>query len=122
VYVAHRVKKIVGYYALAAAGVEPDEAPKRVAKGLARHPIPVVLLARLAVDARERGKGLGAALLRDALIRSYSAAGQIGARAVVVHAKDDEARAFYEHFDFEPSPSDSLHLFILMKDLRRLIG
>lgn len=122
VYVVHRDRRVLGYYALAAGSVEPAEAPHRVVKGLARHPLPVILLARLAVDRSEQGKGLGSALLKDALIRAVSASGEIGARAVLVHAKDDEARAFYEHFDFEPSPADPLHLFLLMKDVRRLIG
>lgn len=122
VYVLHRHRKILGYYALAAASVEPAEAPRRVAKGLARHPVPVILLARLALDRSQQGKGLGAALLRDALFRAASASAEIGARAVLVHAKDDEARAFYEHFDFEPSPTDPLHMFLLMKDVRGLIG
>lgn len=117
-YVVPIEERVVGYYALSAASVEQDDAPTRVRKGLARHPIPVILLARLAVDQSEQGRGLGAALLKDALQRAGSAAGEIGARAVLVHAKDEEAKAFYEHFDFEPSPSDPLHLFLLMKDLR----
>lgn len=112
---------MVGYYALAAGSVEPAQAPERVKKGLARHPIPVILLARLAVDRREHGNGLGKALLKDALIRAAGAATAIGARAVLVHAKDEEARTFYEHFDFEPSPTDPLHLFLLMKDLQRTV-
>jgi GNAT superfamily N-acetyltransferase len=118
VYVVHRAGRVVGYFALAAGSVEPDEAPERVRKGLARHTIPVILLARLAVDSSEQHQGLGAALLKDALGRSAAAADTIGARAVLVHAKDDEAKAFYRHFDFEPSPTDPLHLFLLMKDLR----
>lgn len=121
VYVVHRTRRVVGYYALAAGSVEPEEAPERVKKGLARHPIPVILLARLAVDISERRQGLGAALLKDALRRTTSAADEIGARAVLVHAKDDEAEAFYRHFDFEPSPTDPLHLFLLMKDLRAML-
>lgn len=118
VYVVHRSGRVVGYYALAAGSVEPEDAPERVKKGLARHPLPVILLARLAVDVSERGQGLGAALLKDALSRSSSAADEIGARAVLVHAKNDEAQAFYRRFDFESSPTDPLHLFLLMKDLR----
>lgn len=98
--------------------MQSEEAPARIKKGLARHPIPVILIARLAVDASEKGQGLGATLLRDALFRIAAAADQIGARAVLVHAKDDEARKFYEHFGFEPSPIDPLHLLLLMKDLR----
>jgi len=121
VYVAHRAGRVVGYYALAAASVELEEAPARVKKGLARRPIPVILLARLAVALSEQGRGLGAALLRDALNRIGSAADQIGARAVLVHAKDDEAKSFYQHYDFEPSPTDPLHLFLLMKDLRAVL-
>lgn len=122
VYVFHQDRRVLGYYALAAGSVESDEAPHRIAKGLARQPIPVILLARLAVDRSEQGKGLGSALLKDALLRAVSASAEIGARAVLVHAKDDEARVFYEHFDFEPSPTDPLHLFLLMKDVRRLSG
>ncbi len=118
VYVVHRAQRVVGYYALAAGSVEPEDAPARVKKGLARHPIPVILLARLAVDVSEKGHGVGAALLKDALKRIASGADEIGARAVLVHAKDDEAKRFYQHYDFEPSPTDPLHLFLLMKDLR----
>ena len=116
-YVLSRGTRVVGYYAIAAASVEHAEAPERVRKGLARHPIPVILLARLAVDLSEQGMGLGAALLKDALERAARAANEIGARAVLVHAKDEEAKAFYERFDFDPSPSDGRHLFLLMKDL-----
>ena len=122
VYIVHRNNRIVGYYALAAASVEPADVPTRISKGLGRNPIPVILLARLAVNRDEQGQRLGAALLRDALLRALSAADKIGARAVLVHAKDDEAREFYEHFGFEASPSDPLHLLILMKDLRRMLG
>ncbi|MGH2361368.1 MAG: GNAT family N-acetyltransferase [bacterium] len=121
VYVVHRTGRVVGYYALAAGSVEPEEAPERVKKGLGRHPIPVILLARLAVDISVQRQGLGAALLKDALRRTTSAADEIGARAILVHAKDDEAKAFYRHFDFEPSPTDPLHLFLLMKDLRTML-
>lgn len=113
---------MVGYYALAAGSVEHEQTPERVTKGLAKHPILVILLARLAVDRREWGRGLGAALLKDALIRAAAAAEEIGVRAVLVHAKDDDARAFYERFEFEPSPTDPLHLFLLMKDIKKATG
>ena len=118
VYVLNRGGRVVGYYALAAGSVESEDAPIRVRKGLVRHPIPVILLARLAVDVSEQGRGLGATLLKDALTRVAAAADEIGARAVLVHAKDDDARNFYQRYDFEPSPTDPLHLFLLMKDLR----
>ena len=83
--------------------------------------IPVILLARLAVDKSLQGKKIGPVLLKDALIRSTQAADTIGARAVLVHAKDDNAKGFYEHFTFEPSASDPYHLLLIMKDLRRII-
>jgi len=121
-YVVHRDLRVVGYYSLAAGSVEHARAPARAAKGIARHPIPVILLARLAVDTAEQGRGLGAALLKDALIRVAGAADEIGARALLVHAQDEEARSFYERFDFDPSPADPLHLLLLMKDLRKAIG
>ncbi|MEX2375077.1 MAG: GNAT family N-acetyltransferase [Dehalococcoidia bacterium] len=121
VYVLLDGGRVVGFYALAAASVELAEAPPRFSKGVARPPIPVILLARLAVDRSQQGMGLGAALLKDALLRAVSASGEIGARAVLVHAKDEEARQFYEHFDFEPSPTDPLHLLLLMKDIRALL-
>ncbi|TGY87814.1 GNAT family N-acetyltransferase [Marinicauda algicola] len=115
-------QRVAGYYSLAVGAVEHAEAPGRVSKGLARHPIPVMLLARLAIDRAEQGKGLGKALLKDALLRTAQAADIAGIRALLVHAKDDEARAWYEQFDFEPSPTDPYHLFLLMKDLRALLG
>jgi GNAT superfamily N-acetyltransferase len=69
-----------------------------------------------------QGKGVGSALLKDALIRTAQAAGTIGARALLVHAKDDEAKAFYQHFTFEPSPSDPYHLLLIMKDLLQMVA
>src|SRR5262245_12795567 len=94
-YVACRANQVVGYYSLAAGSVRREETPSRVSKGLAGHPVPVILLARLAVDRGERGKGLGAGLLKDALLRAVQAADLIGCRAVLVHAKDESAKAFY---------------------------
>ncbi len=117
-YVVHRERVVVGYYSLCAGSVRPEEAPGRVSKGLARRPIGVILLARLAVDAREQGRGLGEALLKDALLRILSAAEAIGARAVLVHAIDERARGFYERFGFERSPIDEFELMLLTKDLR----
>lgn len=115
-------QRVAGYYSLAVGAVEHADAPGRVGKGLARHPIPVMLLARLAIDRAEQGKGLGKALLKDALLRTAQAADIAGIRTLLVHAKDDEARAWYEQFDFEPSPTDPYHLFLLMKDLRAILG
>src|SRR5208282_6639533 len=102
--------------------VTHDEAPERLTKGLARHPVPIMLLARLAVDRRWHGRGVGKALLRDAMHRTLQAADIAGIRAFAVHAKDEEARRFYEHFDFVASPTDHMHLFVLLKDVRRMIS
>jgi GNAT superfamily N-acetyltransferase len=117
-YVAISGDEVVGYYTLVVGQVEYDAAPERLTKGLARHPVPIMLLARLAVAASWQGKGLGAGLLKDAMTRTVQAAEIAGIRAFAVHAKDDQAKAFYERFDFLPSPSDPYHLFRLMKDVR----
>jgi len=120
-YVGTADDRVIGYYALAVGSVEQDQAPERIKKGLAKHSIPLMLLARLAVDLRWQKQGVGAALLKDATLRTLQAADIAGIRALVVHAQDEEAKTFYEHFDFLPSPSDPLHLFILLKDLRKLL-
>jgi GNAT superfamily N-acetyltransferase len=121
-YVTTRESQVVGYYTLAAGSVRREETTTRVAKGQARHPVPIIVLARLAVDRTEEGKGLGAALLKDALLRAVQAADLIGCRAVLVHAKDKAAQAFYQRFGFEPSPVDELHLYLLMNDIKASIG
>lgn len=113
-------RRVVGFYSLAVGAVEPVTAPARVGKGLARHPIPVMVLARLAVDRTAQGVGVGQALLKDALLRTLQAADIAGIRAVLVHAKDDEARGWYRRFDFEESPTDPFHLFLLLKDVKAL--
>lgn len=120
--VTTRDGRIVGYYSLAAGAASHADAPGRVSKGLARHPIPLVILARLAVDRSAQGAGLGEALLKDALARTASAADLIGVRALIAHAKDENAKAFYERYDFEPSPTDPLHMFLLMKDIRAALS
>jgi GNAT superfamily N-acetyltransferase len=118
-YVVHRNGSVGGYYSISVGSVSAEEAPARISKGLARHPIPVILLARLAVDKDEKGTGLGRALLKDALARIAQAADLVGARAVLVHAIDAPAKKFYLHFDFEPSPIHELQLMLLMKDFRK---
>jgi GNAT superfamily N-acetyltransferase len=116
-YVATRGNRIVGYYSLAYGSVSLEEAPHNVKSGLARHPIPVILLARLAVDSAEQARGLGTALLKDALLRTIQAAEIAGLRAMLVHAKDDSAKRFYEKFGFEPSPIDAYHLFLRLSNI-----
>ena len=113
---------MAGFYTLVVGEVAIEDAPERLKKGLARHPIPLMLLARMGVSARFQGQGVGKGLLKDAMLRTLAAADIAGIRAFAVHAKDDKARAFYEHFDFIPSPSDPLHLFVLVKDLREALG
>ena len=104
--------------------VTREDAPERLTKGLARRPVPIMLLARLAVDHRWQGQGVGNAFLKDAMLRTLQAADIAGIRAFAVHAKDDEARRFYLKFDFipSPSPSDPMHLFVLLKDVRRIVS
>jgi GNAT superfamily N-acetyltransferase len=121
-YVGMVGEVIAGYYTLAVGQVTLENAPERLKKGLAKHPVPVMLLARLAIDRRWQGQGVGKALLRDAMQRTLQAADIAGIRAFAVHAKDEEARRFYEHFDLIPSPTDPMHLFVLLKDVRRIIS
>lgn len=111
-------QRVVGYHALTAASITHDEATARAAKGMPRHPIPAALLARLAVDQSVQGQGIGAWLLRDAMLRTLAAAESVGIRVLLVHAIDDNARRFYERYGFEASPTDPRNLQMLMKDIR----
>jgi len=121
-YVGIAAGAVIGYYSLAVGQIEYLDAPERLQKGLARHPIPIMLLARLAVDAAWQKKGVGRALLRDAVQRTLQSAEIAGIRALAVHAKDEAARRYYEQFDFVGSPADPLHLLVLLKDIRRRMG
>ena len=121
-YIALSEAEVVGYYTIVVGQVAYDEAPERLTKGLARHPVPIMLLARLAVASSWQGKGLGGGLLKDAMLRTVQAADIAGIRAFAVHAKDDEAKVFYERFDFLASPVDPYHLFRLMKDVRAALA
>jgi GNAT superfamily N-acetyltransferase len=110
---------IAGYYALAAGAVMPRDATARLARGMATNlPVPVVLLGRLAVDARHQGQHLGRSLLKDAMMRVLQAGELIGIRALLVHAIDEHAREWYTQFGFECSPTHPLHIILLIKDLR----
>lgn len=113
---------VVGYYSLAAAQILYADAPSRRQKSPPRHPIPVVLLARLAVDRAGQGNGLGAGLLKDAIVRVLAAAEGVGVRALLVHARDEAAKAFYERYDFAPLPGYPMHLVLLLKDARRMVS
>lgn len=115
-------EEVIGFYTLAVGQVSYEGAPERLTKGLARHPVPIMLLARLAVSTAWQGRGVGAGLLKDAMRRTLQAADIAGIRAFAVHAKDEAARGYYERFGFIPSPTDLFHLFVLVKDLRRIAG
>jgi GNAT superfamily N-acetyltransferase len=121
-YVAVDTSEVVGFYTIVAGEVRHADAPERIVKGMPRHPIPLLVLARLAVHSSRQGQGIGAGLLLDALGRALQVADVIGVRALAVHAKDDRAVAFYRHFGFTPSPTDPRHLFMIIKDVRLAAG
>lgn len=121
-YVGLADEVVIGFYSLVVGEVAHEGAPERLTKGMAQHPVPLMLLARLAVQQGRQGRGIGAGLLKDAMRRTLQAADIAGIRALAVHAKDDGARAFYRHFDFIDSPTDPMHLFLLIKDLKRTAG
>ncbi|MBW4047492.1 MAG: GNAT family N-acetyltransferase [Proteobacteria bacterium] len=121
-YVCCHGDVVVGFYSLAVGSVDPIAALSRVMKGLARHPVPVMILARLAVDKAHQRKGLGQALLKDALLRTAQAADIAGIRCLLVHAKDDAASRWYESWEFEPSLTDPYHLFLMLKDLKGVLS
>ncbi|HKZ12658.1 MAG TPA: GNAT family N-acetyltransferase [Solirubrobacterales bacterium] len=115
--------RVVGFYALSAASVSPKNATERLLRGQSEHQaVPAILIGRLAVDLDHQGNQVGRSLLQDALLRSATAADSIGARAVIVHAISEDAAHFYERFGFERSPTDPLHLILLLKDLRKLLA
>ncbi|MFV0317062.1 MAG: N-acetyltransferase [Microthrixaceae bacterium] len=116
--------QVVAYYAWCMASVALVDAPERLRKGAGRYPQPVALLARLGVAFDHEGHGLGAGLLQDVIARAHALGSEIGCRGLLVHAETAEAKSFYEHLvpEFEASPTDPLHLFLLMKDIRRTLS
>jgi len=125
VYAVRRIDddKVVGFHAIATGSVMPFGAPDRILKGAGQHPVPVIILTRLGVDLSEQGKGLGRALVADALRRVNAAADIVGVRALLIHVEDHAALGFYRGLaEFEESPTDPLHLYLLIKDLRRSIA
>jgi len=114
---------VVAYYAWCMAQLAASAAPERLRKGAGRHPQPLALLARLGVDHRHEGRGLGAALLQDVFARLAELSSDIGCRGLLVHAESAEAKKFYLHLvpEFEPSPSDELHLVLLLKDIHKTL-
>lgn len=120
-YVVCEGERVVGYYSLAAGSVLHGTATGRVRRNMP-DPVPIVLLGRLAVDQRWQGRGLGAGLLRDAVLRVIGAAETIGVRALLVHAISEDARAFYEHWGFTPSAVDPMTLMITIEEARRILS
>ena len=110
--------RVVGYHALTGASVEHQEATDRAAKGTGQYKIPAVLLARLAVDQSVQGRGIGALLLRDAMLRAVSVSEEVGIRLLLAHALNDAARSFYTRFGFEESPTDPMNLQLIIKDIK----
>jgi len=121
-YVIRAGKRVIGYYALAAGAVAQAEATGRTRRNMP-DPIPVMVLGRLAVDSVYRNRGLGRALLRDAILRTMQAADIAGIRALLVHAMSEDAKRFYQRCGFQPSPVDPMTLMITLRDAQRaLVG
>jgi GNAT superfamily N-acetyltransferase len=116
-----KIIRIAGYFSLAVGQFDALDAPERVRKGMGSYPIPVVLLARLAVDKQDHGRGLGAGLLQDAIRRTLAIADQAGVRALLTHPIDENAARFYQRFGFEASPAREQQLLLLLKDARKLL-
>lgn len=114
----------VAFYAWCMASVAIADLPERLLRGAGRYPQPVALLARLGVDQRYEGQGIGAALLADVITRVAGLSDAIGCRGLIVHAESEQARAFYEHLipEWEPSPTDPMHLVLLLKDIRHTLA
>jgi len=122
-YVVHRDNLVVGYYSITYGDVAHADCPASVTDGMpTQYEIPVVILARLAIDKKEQGRGLGKALLKDACLRIISAGEIAGLRAAVVHAIDEEAKAFYKHFDFQDCPTSERQVMMTINDLRETFG
>jgi len=114
-------RRVAGYYSLTVGQVDSVDAPERVRKGMGRYPIPVVLLARLAVDRAYQRRGIGVGMLQDAIRRTIVIADQAGIRALLAHPIDSDADAFYRRFGFVPSPVREGQLLLLLKDARRVL-
>ncbi len=120
-YMPCRGRRVVGFYALAAGSVSHDLAPRKLRQNMP-DPVPVIVLGRFAIDASEQGKGLGRALLRDAVLRITAAAHGVGIAAILVHALNDRAKAFYLEAGFAETAVEPMTLFLRIKDAKALLG
>jgi ribosomal protein S18 acetylase RimI-like enzyme len=120
-YVLCRGQRVVGFYALAAGSVSHDLAPRKLRQNMP-DPVPVIVLGRLAIDASEQGGGLGRALLRDAVLRITAAAHEVGVAAILVHALNDRAKAFYIEAGFAETFVEPMTLFLRIKDVSAQLG
>lgn len=114
-------ERVAGYFSLTVGQIDTLEAPERVRRGMGQYPIPVVILARLAVDLEYQGRGLGWSLLQDAIRRTLALAGQVGIRALLTHPIAAQADSFYRRFGFESTPLQGRQLVLLLKDARRSV-
>ena len=119
-FVTCNQNRAAGYYSLTVGQIDTLEAPERIRRGMGQYPIPLVILARLAVDLDYQKRGLGFSLLQDAIMRTIAIADQAGIRALLTHPIDAAADAFYRRFGFEPTPLQERQLILLLKDARRL--
>ncbi len=120
-FVAADEDQVLGYFSLTVGQIDTFEVPERMRKGMGHYPLPVVLLARLAVSTSAQGRGLGWGLLQDAIARTVLISEQAGVRAMLTHPLDQEATAFYTRFGFVPSPLRAQQLLLLLKDARQLL-
>lgn len=114
-------KKVIGFYSLATGSIKKEEAPERVGKGCPRHPIPIILIARLAVEETRRREGIGGGLLKNALIRCLDISENVGFRAILVQAKNKKAASFYMDYGFEQFLTDPFHFYLLLKDIKKTV-
>lgn len=114
--------RVAGYFSLTVGQIDTLEAPERIRRGMGQYPIPLVILARLAVDLDYQGQGIGFSMLQDAIRRTMAIADQAGIRALLTHPIDERAEAFYRRFGFESTPAHERQLILLLKDARRFAG
>lgn len=121
-FVVAEAKRVAGYFSLTVGQIDTLDAPERIRKGMGQYPLPVVILARLAVATQDQGRGLGVGLLQDAIRRTLMIAEQAGVRAMLTHPIDEEAAQFYSRFGFVASPLREQQLLLLLKDARRYVA